>query len=191
MRVFQRTGWIVPAPQVPIAARQAYRRIARFWRAEDGATAIEFAIVAMPFFFVIGVIMEIGIMLFTEYSIQNAVEGASRIIRVSGTGTMSGEEFRQRICDQGALVKNCETRLGLAVESAGNFQGLDVPNISDIAPGSVLGFTPGTPGDAVVIVATHDWEFIFPFMKPLANVEGIDARRLHGIAAFRTEELPE
>ena len=176
-------------PQQPNAARQAYGRIARFRRAEDGATAIEFAIVAVPFFFLLGVMMEIGIMLFTEYSIQNAVEGAGRMIRVAGPGTMSGEEFRQTICDQGALVRDCETRLGLAVESAGSFQGLDVPSISDIDRGSVVSFTPGAPGDAVVIVATLDWEFIFPFMRPLANVEGIDARRLHGIAAFRTELL--
>jgi len=189
MRRFRCTGWIVTIPQEPVADRQVSRRIARFRRAEDGATAIEFAIVAMPFFFLLGVIMEIGIMLFTEYSIQNAVEQAGRMLRVAGPGTMTGDEFREMICDQGALVRDCETRLGLALESAGNFEGLEVPEISSIAPGNVLSFTPGAPGDAVVIVATHDWEFIFPFMRPLTNVEGIDARRLHGIAAFRTELL--
>ena len=189
MRQLRCTGWIVTIPQEPVAARQVSRKIARFRRAEDGATAIEFAIVAMPFFFLLGVIMEIGIMLFTEYSIQNAVEQAGRMLRVAGPGMMNGDEFREMICDQGALVRDCETRLGLAVESAGNFEGLEVPEISSLAPGTVLSFTPGAPGDSVVIVATHDWEFIFPFMRPLANVGGIDARRLHGIAAFRTELL--
>jgi hypothetical protein len=186
---FRCKGWIVTVLQEPVAARHESRRIARFRRAEDGATAIEFALVAMPFLFLLGVILEIGIMMFTEYSIQNAVEQAGRIMRVAGPGTMSGEEFRAMICERGALVKDCETRLGLAVKGAGNFQGLEVPGILSIAPGSVQSFTPGAPGNAVVIVATHDWEFIFPFMSPFANVEGINARRLHGIAAFRTELL--
>jgi len=161
-----------------------------FQRAEDGAAAIEFGLVAIPFLALLLFMIEIGIMLVTEYSIQNGVEQASRIIRVSGQGTMSGEELLNEVCDRAAIVGNCETRLGLSVTSAEGFADVDTPLIADVAPGGVTNFNPGPPGDAVVIVATYDWEFITPFLRPLANdPANPDVRRLHGITTFRTELL--
>ncbi len=44
----------------------------RLCRNEDGVTAIEFAVLAPLFFLLLGSIMETGIMLFSEYSLQPA-----------------------------------------------------------------------------------------------------------------------
>jgi hypothetical protein len=46
---------------------------------------------------------------------------------------------------------------------------------------------PGKPLDAVGVVATYDWDFAFPFMDFLGNIDGSSKRRLHGIAIFRNE----
>ena len=160
-----------------------------FRRAEDGTTAIEFGLLAMPFFLLMFVIIELGMILFTENAIQFGVEESSRILRTAGPGTMTGVQFRNMICNQAAVVIDCNTRLGLSVTSARKFTDVANPRIANIEPGDVSAFTPGTAGDAVVVIATYDWAFMTLFMRPLANLANPNARRLHGIAAFRTELL--
>jgi Flp pilus assembly protein TadG len=160
-----------------------------FRRAEDGTTAIEFGLLAMPFFLLMFVIVELGMILFTQNAIQFGVEESSRILRTAGRGTMTGEQFREIICNRAAVVIDCNESLGLSVTSARRFADVAHPGIADIQPGDVSAFTPGTAGDAVVVIATYDWAFISLFMRPLANLANPNARRLHGIATFRTELL--
>jgi Flp pilus assembly pilin Flp len=167
--------------------RLASRRLVQFRRARDGATAIEFAFVAIPFFMVIGCTFEMGVVLAKEYTLQNAVQDAGRTIRTGNAGAMSGDQFREEVCSQGAAVTDCENTLGISVHSAPTFAELSVPDIANIGPG-IQSFGPGTAGQAVAVVATHDWEFIFPFMGQLfSNLPDGNARRLHGIAVFRNE----
>lgn len=160
-----------------------------FRRAEDGTTAIEFGLLGIPFFLLMFVIIELGMILFTQNAIQFGVEESSRILRTAGRGTMTGEQFRDIICNRAALVIDCNSRLGLSVTSARRFTDVANPGIADIQPGAISAFTPGAAGDAVVVIATYDWAFISLFMSPLANLADPNARRLHGIAAFRTELL--
>jgi Flp pilus assembly protein TadG len=165
----------------------ASRHVVQFRRARKGATAIEFALVAIPFFFVLGSIVELGVMLAKEYTLQNAVQDAGRALRTGAAGAMTGEQFRQEVCDQGAAVTDCATTLGILVQSATTFSDLSVPPISSINPG-IQSYNPGPPGNAVAVVATHDWQFILPFMGFFfSNLPDGDARRLHGIAVFRNE----
>jgi Flp pilus assembly protein TadG len=160
-----------------------------FRRAEDGTTAIEFGLLAIPFIFLMLIIIELGMILVTEYAIQFGVEEASRTLRTAGPGTMTGVDFRDMICNRAAVVVDCNERLGLSVTSAKKFRDVANPRIANIEPGGVSAFTPGTAGDAVVVIATYDWAFISLFMRPMANLANPNARRLHGIAAFRTELL--
>jgi len=166
--------------------RRASRRLVHFRRAQDGATAIEFALVAIPFFMVVGCIIEIGIMLAQEYTLQNAAQDAGRTLRTGSAGAMTGDQFRAEVCSQGAAVRDCDTTLGILVESAATFSELSVPGILDIGPG-INAFNAGGPKQAVAVVVTHDWQFIFPFMGFFSNLPDGDARRLHGIAVFRNE----
>jgi Flp pilus assembly protein TadG len=167
--------------------RLASRRLVQFRRARDGATAIEFALVALPFFLVIGCTFEMGVILTKEYTPQNAVQDAGRTIRTGNAGEMSGNDFIALVCSEGAAVEDCDNTLGISVQSAATFAGLSVPTIANIGPG-VQNFTPGTPGQAVAVVATHDWQFIFPFMgRFFSNLPDGNTRRLHGITVFRNE----
>jgi hypothetical protein len=40
------------------------------------------------------------------------------------------------------------------------------------------------------VVATYDWDFTFPFMDFLGNIQGGSKRRLGGIAIFKNEPFP-
>ena len=61
--------------------RRLARKAKRYGKSVRGATAVEFAMVAGPFFFVLGSTCETGLMLFTEYVLQKSVQEAARLVR--------------------------------------------------------------------------------------------------------------
>jgi hypothetical protein len=137
---------------------------------------------------IIGWIIEFGVMQFTEYTLQNAVYEAGRKQIQIGT-VMTGTSFRDRVCENAAIIVNCNAQLGIWVKSANNFKDITVPAIpAGILTESTANFDQGTSGQAVVIIAVIDWEFVLPFMRPLGNLAANPAaRRLYGITAFRSE----
>ena len=56
-------------------------KLRRFKTSEGGATAVEFALVAFPFISLLGITMETGLLMFTEYTLQASVQDAARLIR--------------------------------------------------------------------------------------------------------------
>lgn len=163
--------------------------IRRVGKDTQGATAIEFAMVVWPFILLIGGITEIGIALFTEYTLQNAVQEAGRKIQ---TGQMEGkgvEQFKTEICDKAPNLKNCTRDLGVYVQNADTFTELAriVPSAKTIEPRRSTPFSTGVGEKAVAVMATYDWKFTFPFMRMFNNVEG--ARRLQGVAVFQNEKF--
>lgn len=171
------------------------RILRRYGKSQDGAAAVEFAMVAAPFFFVLGSIAETGLMLFTEYAIQNAVQGAGRLIRthqaaaVDGTVLMSDAEFKTALCSKMTSLIDCDGSVTVHVESASDFATLQasIPSYIDIGAGGPSSYDPGAAGETVGVIATYDWDFAFPFMDFLGNIDGDSKRRLHGIAVFVNE----
>ena len=174
-----------------------WRRLAPFRRSEQGATAVEFALVAGPFFFVLGCICETGLMLFTEYVIQNSVQEAARLVRTGqvstsdGTTTMDADAFKTRICADVNIIIDCDNDVIIHVSSADNFAALtaSIPDPLDVTldvDGNPV-YTPGGQLKAAAVIATYDWDFAFPFMEFFGNRNGGQERRIHGLAIFRNE----
>jgi Flp pilus assembly protein TadG len=172
----------------------------RFFKSDAGATAVEFALVAFPFFYVLGCICETGLMLFTEYVLQNSVQEAARLIRTGqvsasdGTLLISASDFKTDVCKTVSIIINCDSDVTVYVNSDSTFAALqttmDSPlNIGKKSDGSAypVVFTPGGQLKAVTVVATYDWDFTFPFMSFLGNVNSDSERRLWGLAIFRNE----
>jgi Flp pilus assembly protein TadG len=173
--------------------------VRRFMRSEKGSTAVEFSLVAFPFFMVMGCICETGIMLFSEYSIQAGVQEAAREIRTgqAQTAGLNKESFKAKICEITGIVINCESALTIYVKPANTFAGLQsiLPNYLNV--GAKPDGTPyptsydcGTASQAAAVIATYDWKFTMPFMSFLANLPGGDKRRLYGLAIFENEPFP-
>ncbi len=181
------------------ASRQSWiaRRLSRFRRSESGATAVEFALVAGPFFYVLGCICETGLMLFTEYVIQNSVQEAARMVRTGqvsasdGSVTMSDTDFKAKICEEVGIIIDCAGKVSVYVNNASNFGALIINPLSvgQGADGSAYAtvYTPGGPLRAATVVATYDWDFAFPFMSFLGNFRDGEVRRIYGLAIFRNE----
>ena len=62
-------------------ASPAMRRWRLFMRDETGVTAVEFAILALPFFSIIVAIMETSVILLAGAILDSAVQDTSRVIR--------------------------------------------------------------------------------------------------------------
>jgi len=171
----------------------------RMIKSENGATAVEFSLVAFPFFMVMGCICETGIMLFTEYSIQAGVQEAARQIKTgqAQNASMSAAEFKTKICEITGIVISCESDLTVYVRPANDFSTLAtvMPNYLNVGakpdgspnPSS---YDCGGPEQAAAVVATYDWKFTMPFMTFLGNFDGDKKRRLYGLAIFQNEPFP-
>lgn len=181
-------------------ARRTLDTVRRFRKSPDGATAVEFALVAGPFFFVLGCVCETGLMLFTEYVIQNAVQEASRTVRTGQASTSAGTividaaTFKSNLCADISTLIDCAGKVTVYVNNATDFATLktniaDPLNIGQKADGTWTAtvYQPGGAKAAAGVIATYDWKFVFPFMNLLGNVMSNTKRRLYGIAIFRNE----
>ena len=173
--------------------------VRRIIKSENGAAAVEFALVAFPFFMVMGSICETGIMLFTEYSIQAGVQDAARQIRTgqAQNSSMTAANFKSKICETTGIVIDCEGKVTVYVRPAASFAALAGVMPSFMNVGTKPDGTPnptsyscGAPEQAAGVLATYDWKFTMPFMSFLGNFNGGKTRRLYGIAIFQNEPFP-
>lgn len=168
---------------------------------EDGATAIEFAMVAGPFFWFFLSMFETGLMLFTDYALQSGVQQAARLVR---TGQMQNGvipvqfqnlNFKQIVCKQAAIIANCDARVSVKVQAnAGTLSSFKtaIPNVLSVGPAAAGGAAtydcnPGKPLENVVVVVTYDWKYFLPFMNAFSNTTMPSTRRLVGYAMFQNE----
>src|SRR5687767_4432546 len=89
----------------PPATPRRRRLLTRFRRSQDGATAIEFSLIALPFFLLFFAIVETVMMLWTNEVLEEAVSEASRRLltgashaRYAGSASSNTEAFKNDIC---------------------------------------------------------------------------------------------
>lgn len=173
---------------------------ASFLRNTRGATAVEFAMVAPIFLLMLGVILETGLMLFTEYVLQTSVQDAARWVRTGRAqeAKLSATQFKAKVCETAGLMINCNSKVTVYLASAANFTALNtlVPSYLSIGAKSdgttdPQPFSCGGPSEAVALIATYDWEFTIPyFMDFFGNISGNKKRRMAGFAMFKNEPFP-
>lgn len=174
------------------AYKLARRLCRRLRRNERGSAAIEFAIIAPVFFFLMFVIAETALVFIAEQVMDNAVFETARLIRTGQVqeANMSKEDFKDEVCDRMSVFVDCSsTNFYLDVKSYATFGDMVVnnplnqqENFND--PGT---FAFGTANDIVVVRAYYQWPTNKIFgslsLKNLAN-----GKRLIGsFAAFRNE----
>jgi Flp pilus assembly protein TadG len=167
------------------------RASARFARARDGGAALDFAIVAIPFFLFLLAVIEIGYMFFLSVMIDNAALASARKVR---TGQMqflqaSSEDFWEDVCSNVAVVAPCEGHLFLDVRTYADFANTRTP--APITNGqfddSGLQVDFGEPGDIVLVRVYYIWDVFFPSLgTQLSNLNG-GKRVLTSTVAFRNE----
>ena len=162
-------------------SRAKWRRIgisaSRFRADRIGATAVEFGLVAMPFFAIIAAIFEVGYCNFENEMLANAVNTAARAMM---TGSMqaanvsTAQQFvSSYLCPTSGRTLpsnfNC-ANLIIDVRSTTTFAAGDTAN--DFYKSSTNQFCPGQPGQIMVLRVAYPLGAIFPanLFSPSAGV---------------------
>ncbi len=171
----------------------------RYRNSENGATALEFGFVAFPFFALVGVIIETGSLMFTEFGLQAAVQEVAREARTGQAqgASRTAADFKTMICERASLVTNCGSALTVYANSYSSWAQLaaNMPNfmnigVKDDGTANPTTYKLGAPTCPSSLVATYDWHFMMPMMNYMGNVQGGTTRRLVGFAMFQTEPYP-
>ncbi|MGH6926589.1 MAG: TadE/TadG family type IV pilus assembly protein [Propylenella sp.] len=158
---------------------------------EDGSVAVEFAIIAPVFFFLMFVIAETALVFVAEQVMDNAVFETARLIRTgqAQNAEMSSDDFKNEVCARVEIFIDCSgADFYLEVKSFPTFDSMDLSAPTDEndefeAPT----FDMGAESEIVVVRAYYQWPTNTIFgslsLKNLSN-----GKRLIGsFAAFRNE----
>lgn len=168
-----------------------YRRLSdRLRRDRKGATAVEFAIVALPFFALMAAIMETALVFFATIMMEHGLAQSAREIRTGQLQVSGGsaESFTNNLCSRAGTILDCgRVRVDVrTLSSFGGAPGLPLDGDGGL-DGDQMGFVPGDAGDIVMVRAFYEWQLITPGLGlGLSNMGG-NKRLLTAAIAFRNE----
>jgi len=164
-----------------------------FGRDSNGATAIEFGIVALPFVATLFALIETGLVIFAGQVLETATSDAARLIRTGQTqqANQTKAEFRDVICERAGGLFDC-SGLAIEVQTFSTFDDVEFSNPSG-AGGALrpdMPYNPGGAGQIVIVRAYYQWPVFVRLMgHDLTNtVNG--KHLLVATAAFRNEPFP-
>ncbi|NEW91821.1 TadE/TadG family type IV pilus assembly protein [Rhodopseudomonas sp. BR0M22] len=169
--------------------------------AEDstGVTAVEFALIATPFFAIIVALIQTFLLFFAQSVLENAVRASARQIltgqvqsqSINLSETAAAAAFKQTVCSNASVLFDC-SGLMIDVEVADNWSSANIgmPTLTYGSSGSVSNtwqFNPGHAGDIVVVRVMYLWPLFFgPIAFNLANQPN-GSRLIMASAAFQNE----
>lgn len=186
------SGGIAMFRNSPASLRRVTRQISFFVRTEQGATAVEFALVAPAFLATLLAILEVTIFLFAQMALQDAANQAARYFLTgqAQNNNWSAATVVGKVCP--TIVFNC-SNVFIAVQNSTSFSGANTapPSMYD-AGGNLLAqgnytYDPGTPGDTMVVQLVYAWPVVpGPLGFNLGPVQH-GAVQIMGVSAFRVE----
>lgn len=152
--------------------------LSRFAREERGTTAIEFAMVIGPFLFLLFGIISVGFYFFVTFSLEHAVESASRKIRTgqaqNGGTPLTVDTFKAEICTKLPPFMKCDggasDKIRVNVQTYTGYSSVSAPSCVDnngalIAKANQV-YQPGTTSSIVLVGVCYEWEL----SKAMANI---------------------
>ncbi len=168
----------------------ARRQVRRLKASQAGATAVEFAMVAGPFFFLLFGLLEICLVFIISTVMEQAADDAARAIRTGAYTGTDGVPLQADICTGMLDLFNCDAALRVQVNSPTSFA-TAIADDYEAAPGvfkdqSGITYDDGAGGDIVVVRVLFRWELITPVIsQPLSNWG--NARLIQSTVVFRNE----
>ena len=181
--------------------RRAFARAVRCAHDRRGAAALEFALIATPFIFMIFCIIEVGIYFMVQVTLDNATAVAARELRTGqvmadGKSDTAGQQsFETLVCNNMSwLQSQCES--GVSNGTGMQYLVVDVRQLGAFSSspsnptlsgggGQASGtcFYSGSAGSAVEMRAYYRWQLLTPYlMQAMQSFAG-------GIAELEATEV--
>ena len=150
------------------------------FRSREGTAAIEFAILAIPYFLVVFAIIETFIALLGEQLVVNATDTMARKLRTGQiASTITRDEFRKAFCAEINVLITCSadeikvpSKLYIDLRSFNSFA--DIPktiplkligNFYDLDT-ATFGFKPGGPTSINMLRVYYRWQVVTDLVRP-------------------------
>lgn len=160
------------------------------FRSRSGSTAIEFAILAMPFLLVVFAIFEIALLFTAELVLDKGTAYAGRMIRVGKVqqDSMTRDQFAALTCDQVKILLDCN-KLVFDVRSYPSFDDVpsNVPMSGDDVDSSQFQFNPGRGGTIVSLRTFYEWPILTDVLRQFFAKTKDGSVILMSMSTFRTE----
>lgn len=175
--------------------RRRHGRVGRFCRrllqARDGAAAIEFAMVALPFFFMLFAIIEVAVIFTLNSMLENGAIETGRLVRTGQASAegMTATQFKARLCGRmSVFADECATRASVDVRVIPQF---------NVAPPDPLGggtfdesgltYTNGQPGNLMLVRVWYRHPLLTTFLSQGLSRLDDGTAYLTATTAFRNE----
>jgi Flp pilus assembly pilin Flp len=152
----------------------------RLRRDDSGATAVEFAMVSVPFLMMLFGIIAVGLFFYTTFSLENAIETAARPIRTGEAQTtgMTRDQFKATVCTQLPPYVDCDGKLRINVQSFNVGQAITPPACVNaggnlVAPASTP-YAPGAANQIMLVTACLQWSLAgeLPYIRLGSMADG-------------------
>jgi len=166
-------------------------RRSRFCADERGVTAIEFAMLALPFFAIMGAILETAMIFFASQILDSALNSSGRLIRTGQTQAQGydASAFRTAVCDElfGMFVCN---NVKVRVSEIVTFSAAGLSSVVDPDTGAwTLSeiYDDGVGSSIIMVEAYYKWPTFMDFFSfNLSNLPD-GTRLLSAVRVFRNE----
>ena len=168
----------------------------RFRRADTGALAVEFGLIAPFFFGLLFGILEVALTFWSTQVLETAVANAARQIYTGGfqqgatsmTQAQAMAKFKELVCANVTAVFNCNHLVRVDIQKASSFAtaSLAVPIKNGAFDTSAFGYNPPGPNEVCVVRAAMEYPVyvnIFGYSTGLRSGN----RLIMASAAFMTE----
>jgi len=131
---------------------------------DDGVTVIEFALLAFPFFALIGAILETGLFLLGSQVFDSAVDDAARTIMIGEAESYSAADFRTKICEHTFGLLDCPA-IKLRTRPIASFSSAVTSPPVDADGNWILTeeFDAGGSRQVILVEAYYKWNTFFGF----------------------------
>ena len=176
-----------------IPAVRVARPAGGFLARRDGAAAVEFALVAIPFLAIVIAIMQTAIVFFAGQVLETATETAGRQLLTGAvqTANMTQSQYKNLVCASLPGLLSCNGIM-VDVRATSSFSSADMSypalTFSGGAVTTPMQFQPGNPGDIVTLKVMYLWPVVGGPLSLNAANQTNGQLLLVASAVFRNEQ---
>lgn len=163
------------------------RRLQRRRRSRDGSAAVEFAMIALPFFMMLFAIFELATVITLDSVLENATIQTGRLVRTGQAESQGfdGVKFKQALCERMNVFRpDCANRARVDVRVVDNFAN-PIPPVEQ-PTGETDPYNGGEPGELMLVTVWYRQPVLTPFLSKGTSGSGRETV-LTATTAFRNE----
>jgi len=164
-------------------------------RGREGVAAVEFAMIAIPFFAMIFSILELGLIFVLDSVLETATMETGRLIRTGQAQAQGFDKarFKTELCNRmGLFSSDCADRATIDVQVIPQFavQNLGSPITNGTVNPNLTTYNGGGPTSLVLVRVWYAHPLITPFLTQSVSRTGNGKVYLTTATAFRNEDFP-